>query len=182
MKHVMLDLETFGTKPGVVLRSIGAVSFELDGTIGSKIYANIDRASCEAAGLTVDPRTEQWWSEQSKASQDALLVDPKPLYDIAVSFASWFDKQGALCIWGHGASFDPVIYEAAANAVNVEVPWKFWNVRDTRTVFDLFDFDTSGSKRDGVYHNALDDAVFQVKCLCAALKKGRDAAPASVFE
>lgn len=182
MKHVMLDLETFGTKPGVILRSIGAVEFELDGTLGKKIYANIDRASCEAAGLVADPRTEQWWSEQSKASQEALLVDPKPLKDVVTSFASWFGKQGAVCVWGHGAAFDPVIFEAAANAVGVEVPWKFWNVRDTRTVFDLFGFDTSGSKRDGVYHNALDDAVFQTKCLCAALAKGRAPVVASVFE
>ena len=181
MKHVMLDLETFGLAPGVAIRSIGAVEFELDGTTGKTCYANISRQSCVDAGLTIDPNTEAWWAKQSKAAQDALLVDPQPLKLVAASFAGWFAARNAVCLWGHGAAFDPVVWEAASKAVGVAVPWKFWNVRDTRTVFDLFDFDIRDIGRDGTYHNALDDAVYQVKCVAAALKKGRAAAPVSVF-
>lgn len=172
----MLDLETFGTKPGVVIRSLGAVEFELDGTTGKSVYANVDQASCEAVGLTVDPATVKWWAQQSKAAQNALLVDPKPLKDVVLSFGQWFAARGAVCVWSHGAAFDTTIYEAACTALGISTPWRFFNVRDTRTVFDLFDFDLRDVYRDGTYHNALDDAVYQVKCLTLALRKGRKAA------
>jgi hypothetical protein len=180
MKHVMLDLETFGVKPGVIIRSIGAVEFELDGRIGKSIYANVDRKSCEAIGLVSDPRTEQWWREQSKAAQEALLVDPKPLKDVVDGFYKWFLNCGADFVWSHGAAFDPVIFEAAAHAAKGQVPWKFYNVRDTRTTYDLFGFDIRDVWRDGTYHNALDDAKYQVKCVALAVAKGRK--PGTVYE
>ena len=45
-----------------------------------------------------------------------------------------------------------------------EPPWKFWNVRDVRTVVDLakpFRNLKKDYKRKGTHHNALDDAIFQ---------------------
>lgn len=170
----MLDLETFGLVPGVALRSIGAVEFELSGEIGVTFYRNIDRRSCEAAGLIVDPNTEAWWKRQSQAAQDQLLVDPHPLRDVVMAFHSWFRDQEAVTIWSHGAAFDTVLWEAAARVVGFPTsPWKFGNVRDTRTVHELFGFDVRDVQRVGTYHNALDDAVYQVKCVAAALAKGR---------
>lgn len=183
MKHVMLDLETFGIAPGSVLRSIGAVLFSLDGKTGTSFYANIDRASCEARGLVVDPGTERWWAEQSKEARAALEVDPQPLDAVASRFHAWFAKTGATHVWSHGAAFDAVLWEVAVRRCRMSAPWKFYNVRDTRTVFDLFGFDIRDIRRDGTYHNALDDARYQVKCVAAALRKGR--APAeegSLFE
>ncbi len=179
MKHIMFDLETFGTAPGSIIRSLGAVEFDLDGTTGASCYANIDRKSCEDVGLVADPRTEQWWSQQSKAAQESLLVDPQPLKLVATSFAEWVSKRGPdVRIWSQGAAFDPVLWEAACKAVRTMPVWKFWNTRDTRTVYDLFNFDVREITRDGTYHNALDDAIYQVKCVAAALKKGRAAAKA----
>lgn len=182
MKNVMLDLETFGVVPGVVLRSIGAVAFDLDGATGSSFYANVDRKSCEDIGLIVDPATERWWAQQSKAARDALEVSPQPIADVAAAFHSWFAKTGATHVWSHGAAFDAVLWEAAARRLHLATPWKFWNVRDTRTVFDLFDFDIRDITRDGTYHNALDDARYQVRCVAAAIRKGRASAATDLFE
>ena len=179
MKHVMLDLETFGTRAGCVVRSIGAVQFDLNGAMSASFYANVDRASCEAVGLTIDPNTANWWAQQSKEAQAALLVDPKPLSDVATAFNEWFAKTGATHVWAHGAGFDAPIWEAASLAAKRPIPWKFYNVRDTRTVYDLFDFDIRDIRRDGTYHNALDDAKYQVACVAAALRKGRPAAAAA---
>jgi hypothetical protein len=171
MKHVMLDLETFGTKPGSVLRSIGAVVFELDGTMGPEFYYNIDQQSCQAAGLTVDANTAEWWSRQSKEARDSLLVDPRELSWVAADFHGWFLANVGLSgkVWAQGANFDPALWEAAALAVRNPVPWKFWNVRDTRTVYDIADMNPAVVKRAGTYHNALDDAKHQVRCVAAAL-------------
>lgn len=177
----MLDLETLGTRPGCVVLSIAATQFDLDGRVGASFYANIDPQSCIDAKLTVDPKTKQWWSEQSADAQRALINDRKPLREVVERFNEWFYKAGGPCPWGHGASFDPPIWEAAAVAAGSAPPWKFWNIRDTRTVFDLFDFDTRDIIRKGVYHNAFDDARHQIDCVVAALRKGRPAASASVF-
>ncbi len=170
MKHVMLDLETIGTRPGSVILSIGAVFFDLDGKTGETFYRNIEPASCLAAGLTVDPQTKAWWMRQSQAARDALAVDRRPLADVVKEFASFF-RAGGEFVWAQGATFDPPLWEAAAAAVGCSTPWRFWNARDTRTVYDICGLDYKAMPREGVYHNALDDCLTQVKAVAAALSK-----------
>lgn len=177
----MLDLETFGTRPGSVIRSIAAVQFDLDGKVGENFYRNIARESCEAAGLTVDPKTEQWWAEQSSTAKKALLVNPQPLKLVAKEFCAWFRAHGDFA-WGHGANFDLPLWEAAAYAVGEQTPWAYWNARDTRTVYALLNFDTRDLRRGGVYHNALDDAHYQVRCVAEAIRRGLKQPAAGVFE
>lgn len=173
MKNTMLDIETFGTSPGSVIRSIGAVAFELTGEIGETFYVNVDKQSCLSAGLVVDPNTEKWWGEQSPAAQKAFLVDPKPLKVALEQFASWLLAQNAPTIWSQGANFDPPVLEAAYRALGKETPWRFYNVRDTRTIYDVFGFDTRDLMRTRVHHNALDDTLHQVALVAAAVAKGR---------
>jgi len=181
--HTMLDLETFGTSPGSVIRSIGAVTFSLDGQVGKTFYVNVDKQSCLSVGLTVDPKTEQWWAEQSAAAQQSFLSPaPISLEAACIEFRQWFHQQSAPMLWGQGANFDPPLLEAAFKAANVAVPWKFFNVRDTRTVYDLFAFDTRDLVRKRIHHNALDDAIHQVALVAAALRKGRAAESTPVEE
>lgn len=172
MKNTMLDIETFGTSPGSVIRSIGAVAFELTGEIGETFYVNVDKQSCLSAGLVVDPNTEKWWGEQSPAAQKAFLVDPKPLKEALAAYTNWLVRQGPI-VWSQGANFDPPVLEAAYKAVGLPVPWRFYNVRDTRTVYDVFGFDTRDLMRTRVHHNALDDTLHQVALVAAAIAKGR---------
>ena len=170
MQHVMLDLETWGTKPGCALRSIGAVSFNLHSEIGDGFYLNIDGGSCSDAGLTVEKGTQEWWAKQSPEAQAALMVDPQPLAGVVAGFHAWFKAQGAEFVWSHGGNFDEPIWSAAAAAVGARVPWKFWNARCTRTAYALAKFDPRSLKREGTYHNALDDARYQVQCVQAAMR------------
>lgn len=176
MAHIMFDLETFGTKPGSVLRSIGAAVFSLDtGDVGSTFYRNITRQSCEAAGLTVDPSTEAWWAKQSKEAQDALLVDQRPLGGVIDEFHDWFRANDGVQVWCQGANFDAVLWEAAIKArlPSAQTVWKFWNVRDTRTVYEIAGFNDKAVSRPGTYHNALDDSLHQIKCVTEALRQLR---------
>lgn len=166
----MLDLETWGTKAGAALRSIGAVAFGLAGGLGAEFYRNIDRQTCLDVGLVVDPATEKWWQGQNQAAQDALLVDCRPLDEVAREFSQWFRAQGGECVWSQGANFDGVLWEAASLAVGRSVPWRFYNTRDTRTVYDVCGFDARSLPRAGTYHNALDDAKHQARCIQAALQ------------
>ena len=73
MNDVMLDLETFGTRPGCVIRSIGAIVFDPYSTqTGETFYCNVTREDQERLGLHVDPNTEAWWGRQTKDARDAL--------------------------------------------------------------------------------------------------------------
>ena len=179
MAHIMFDLETFGTKPGSVLRSIGAAVFDPEtGKAGATFYANINRESCEAVGMVVDPGTADWWAKQSKEAQAALLVDCKPIAEVATAFHQFFRANGGVQLWCQGANFDSVLWEAAVAKVwpsKSFLPWKFWNVRDTRTVYELAGFNGKSLPRAGTYHNALDDSLHQIACVHAAVKMLRAA-------
>lgn len=171
MTHIMLDLETFGTRAGSVIRSIGAVVFDPNGAeLGAEFYRNIDRASCESVGLTTDKSTEDWWAKQSKEAQDSLLEDQLPLGQVVSDFNQWFVHQCGTKVWCQGANFDSVLWEAAVAAAGHRVPWRFWCVRDTRTVYEMFRFDASALKREGTYHNALADAKHQAGCVQTAVR------------
>lgn len=161
MRDVMLDLETFGTKPGCVIRSIGGVFFDKN-NMAHDFYVNVDKQSCIDVGLTVDPKTEAWWATQGNKAKDAFLSNPQPLFDALQSFKTWFEVHGGERVWAQGASFDPPVIEAAFDACKIAYPWKFWNIRDTRTLYDIAKFNPNNVKRDGTFHNALDDAKHQV--------------------
>lgn len=170
MSHIMVDLETWGTKPGSAIRSIGAVVFDpATGDIGGKFYRNIDDQSCLDIGLTQDPGTVQWWSEQSAEARAAFSTStPHHITDVLAAFSAWFAACDGEQVYGHGASFDPVLLEAAYDAVGLEAPWKFWNIRCCRTILAMAN--RKPQRAGGVHHNALDDAIAQAKSVAAAFR------------
>lgn len=167
--HAMLDLETWGTKPGSAIRSIGAALFTLDGNIGGTFYCNVDDQSCADIGLTKDPKTVSWWASQSRASQEQLLKGPVPVAVAVANFIAWYRLNGAKRLWCQGANFDAPILEHIIELLGKTIPWAYWDVRDTRTVYDVCGFNAKGYKRSGTYHNALDDCLHQIACIHAAM-------------
>jgi hypothetical protein len=166
MNNLMIDLETWGTQCGSAIRSIGAVQFDPYGTTtGAEFYMNISDASCEAHGLVKDAGTVTWWSQQTQQARDSLLKDQRTLTEAAMAFDEFFRRCRAVFVWGQGASFDPVIWEGAMIKIKRRVPWKFWDVRCTRTAYDMGRFNPKTVRRSGTYHNALDDAKHQVICV-----------------
>lgn len=181
MNDCMLDIETFGTRPGSVIRSIGACFFDPAGSqLGPEFYVNVDRASCEELGLTVDPKTEEWWKRQSLAAQSALLVDPQPLRDALLSFSSWFTSHNGTYIWSHGANFDQPLMEAAYRAIGFDAPWLFWNSRCTRTLYALAGVDPRKLSKGEVKHNALDDARMQARAVQMCMQRISVGSPVAV--
>lgn len=168
--HVMIDLETWGTLPGSALRSIGAVTFNPYGDCHTEktFYANIDRQSCEDAGLVVNRDTAIWWQSQSYEAQLRLEENQKPLRDAVHEFALWWQSVGATYVWSNGANFDEVLWRVAAEKVDHGTPWKYWNVRDTRTCWHLARLNAKAVPFDGVQHDAIADARHQAKCVTRA--------------
>lgn len=171
MKHVMLDLETWGTKPGSALRSIGMVQFDPRfAGFGKEFYCNLDREDQVKLGATIDVSTEQWWARQSKEAQEALEQDQLPLLQACNMVRDYFRQTRVTHVWAQGSNFDPVLLEASMGLVNVTPPWRFYNTRDTRTAYNIASLDTKTIKRKGEHHNALEDAKHQVRCVYMAYK------------
>lgn len=173
--HVMLDLETLGTKPGCAIVSIGACVFNMDG-VQEKFYNIIDVTKpFGRRHLALDPSTIVWWMNQSQEAR-AVFADKDRVstYEAITGFRNWWvDKElkylsDAHYIWCHGAGFDAPILESAYDAIGHTAPFKFYNVRDTRTLYALTIISPNRSK--GTHHNALDDAIAQAEAVIAGYK------------
>ena len=64
---------------------------------------------------------------------------------------------GTKNIWSHGSIFDVVILENVATSMQQGVTWNFWEIRDTRTLFDIANVEVQVEGK----HNALADATAQ---------------------
>ena len=167
--HVMHDIETLGTTPGSIILSIGAVAFDPRAGLFSEFYINIDREVSMDMGLTADQSTIDWWSGQSEEAKAALLVDPAHPKDAFQRYFDWFKSVDGVEVWSHGATFDTPLIEAVARHFRMPCPWKFWNARDTRTLYDIAG--VAPDRSAGTHHNALDDARNQASAVMDAYDK-----------
>jgi hypothetical protein len=167
----MIDLETLDTKPSTTVLSIGAAFFD-DKTfeIIDTFHAVLDLDSQFAKGRTVSSDTLNWWMLQDGDAKKAVFnADKQDTQMALVEFRAKCRDHKASFPWGHGSSFDVTIIESLMTHYDIKIPWFFWHVRDTRTLFDTIKIDMP--KREGTHHNALDDAVYQAECVLAIWKQ-----------
>lgn len=172
----MIDIETLSTKNNAVILTIGAIKFninkELDKT--KQLYMRINLQSCKNLRLHTDNNTVKWWKEQSAEAQYEVFEHPDRI-DIkdALNKLSEFLKD-TKCIWANSPNFDCVILENAFNKCKIDVPWKFWNLRDCRTVYSLARLNLATFRKNiedkNAAHNALNDCVMQVLALKESFK------------
>ena len=157
---VMIDLETLDVLPSASILTIGAVKFDPFGDDVNepdceKFYVKVDLDSCDKLGLTVSQSTLEWWAKQEQAAQDeAFSTDNRIDISDAINQLYKF-CWGAKRVWSHGAGFDIIILEHVFRKVEKAVPWRFWEVRDTRTLFDL---GINPNRPPVLKHHALEDA------------------------
>lgn len=157
---LMIDLETLDVRPTATILTIGAVKFDPFGDdvkdpVCEKFYCRVDVDSCDALGLTVSPATLEWWAQQSQEAQDEAF-DPRDRISITEAMNRLYKfAWGTKRVWSHGAAFDVVICEHIFNKIGKAVPWQFWEVRDTRTLFDI---GINPHRPPVLKHHALEDA------------------------
>jgi hypothetical protein len=157
---IMIDLETLDVLPSATILTIGAVKFDpfgmdVEEPACEKLYIKVDVDSCDRIGCTVSQSTLEWWSNQSKEAQDAAF-DPEGRVSIEEAVAQLYKFcWGAKRVWSHGAGFDVIILENIFRKVGKAIPWSFWEVRDTRTIFDL---GINPNRPPVLAHHALEDA------------------------
>lgn len=165
--HLMLDVETLATRVGAIVTSAALVRFSDE----AHTTVNLDIAEQTALGLHQDESTLNWWQQQSPEARTAAFSNPIPVRPALEHLAAWIQWAAPnqdFMIWCHGATFDCPLLEEVYRRAGVPCPWKFWSVRDTRTLYDLAGVDL---KQFAVPppHVALNDAIAQTRAANAAL-------------
>ena len=155
-RHLMVDLETLATSPNATILTIGAVTFDpASNKIFDKLYYRVDVDSCDRLGMVVDDATIEWWGKQAAdVKNEAFAEDNRvPIEEVIEKFHKFAWNCDAF--WSHGSIFDLNILDTYYRKLNKAPPWNYWQIRDTRTLFDL-GYDPEMPK-EGI-HNALEDA------------------------
>ena len=176
VEHIMLDIETLGTKAGCPILQIAAVGFSLKHDKMHIFNHNVRLEDGELAGL--DSSTLKWWlKDPTRMIQLSSLVtsdDSDPVGQVLLDLSCWLaryqEEAGSAQIWGNGADFDNVIITAESVALLGAPLWNFRQNRCYRTVRSMFKDLVPEPQFIGTKHNALDDAVHQAhylkKLLC----------------
>jgi hypothetical protein len=173
--NVMFDLETLSTNYNAAIVQIGAVKFDTEtGDIVDKFLINVSMRDTTAKGFHVDPDTVAWWNKQKPEALKSFMVNPLTLEESLHKFTSWYGSE-SMMTWCNGANFDFPILTTAYKYFNMSTPWKYWHVCDYRTVVNLAgvtknQLDQKREEMGTLYHNALDDTIFQTKMLIELLK------------
>lgn len=181
---MMIDLETLSTRTDAVVLSVGAVMFRADQDEQNKprqeFYELPNIQSQISAGLNVQADTLKWWFKQSDNARGEFSGTDKNLDSYPTVLKKLTQFYGAYKprrVWSHGATFDLPILATAYAIYGMECPWKYWDGRDTRTLFELL-----GEGRDGklqqllkpgntTAHNAVIDCQHQANAVNYAWRK-----------
>ena len=165
----MIDLETLATTPDAAILTIGSCKFDPTATdVHSTYYERIVLETQEDYGRVINEDTLAWWSQQDKQIQEDAFGEGTDRIDLRDAMKKLYTfGLGTTNVWSHGAIFDVVIIEDICRSFQQAVTWKFWEVRDTRTLFDL----AGVSVRIEGKHNALTDAVAQAQAVQESYKK-----------
>lgn len=168
----MIDIESWGTDPGSVILSIGAVMFDKEtGITGDTFRVDIKPQSCIDAGLSISVDTILWWFKQDKeAIKDMLKCqDGISINEALIKLSDFIKTYAPDEVWGNGVRFDLGLLENAYHALGLKAPWPYWAERDVRTLVSF-----APEIRNGFFnaspHTPVNDCIYQIK-YCSAIWK-----------
>jgi hypothetical protein len=177
--HVMVDVETLGSNSTSVMASISLVRFNpYTGQVFENLNLNIDISLGLHLGAEVSSDTIMWWMGQSETARMSLIdsqVDPMDPIDVTILINDWIvgiekEIDMDLILWGNGAGFDIPILTNYYHLLGMDLPWKFYNVRDVRTVVDFCPEIKSSTVFEGTQHVPYFDCLHQIKYVSNTLQ------------
>tara|TARA_B100001287_G_C22682946_1_gene531548 strand:- start:3605 stop:4132 length:528 start_codon:yes stop_codon:yes gene_type:complete len=167
--HGMIDLETLDIRPTSAVLTVGGVKFDPfnDNEPHSEFYYKLD---IDSQDRSVNDETIAWWGKQNQKIQDEAFGTEGRVH--INTFLDLLPKWmvGVDVLWGHGYGFDVSIMEDMLRQNKRSIPWQFWQIRDSRTLFSMCKVDPRKSMQSDL-HNALADAYFQAKGVQIAYKE-----------
>lgn len=170
--HAMIDLETLDTRPSSTVLTLGAVKFNplnFDEP-HSELYIKLDLDEQDQMGRSASDDTIKWWGQQDpKIQEEAFSEDGRTSIASTISQLNKYLVNTDV-IWAHSYGFDMTILEDLYRQSKMPIPWNFWQIRDSRTLFALLPEDPRKSMQTDL-HNALADAYYQAKAVQIAYEK-----------
>ena len=163
---LMVDLEGLGTGPETTILTIAAQEFDpLErGRLGRDFYVRVSLESQE--GRSIEQGTIDWWATQPDiVKQEAFSEEDRiPLQEALQELhrIMWHAKR----VWAQGPTYDMNILEHAYKSLQMPLPWKYYSVRDSRTVFGL----APNLQTYPASHHALEDCRRQIDLLWDTLE------------
>lgn len=167
--HLMVDIETLATHARAPILAIGAVLFDPTVTDSFEVLharaigIAIDPADAVKVCGPVDGNTLKWWFQQSDEAIKRLITDDcLSVRNALTKLWQYSGTQLTTHIWARSPDFDCTILKSACEVSGVPYPFPFYKQRCVRTALDLAFPNGDGPRpRDGVKHDARDDAVNQ---------------------
>ena len=162
MNDIMIDIETLGTGFNSVILSVGVVEFNpMNGETGNEYHWIIDPQSCIDIGMEMNYQTIEWWMKQSDEARAIFSSVNKITIQNAISNLSKIIGYKTR-VWANSPSFDLTILKNACDKLKIEIPWKFWNEMDCRTLATMQPDIRWKEEYKNPTHNALEDYKLQI--------------------
>ena len=161
----MIDLEGLATGPDTTIVTIAAQAFDPlgYGFFNQHYYARVTLES--QPDRKIEQGTIDWWATQKEAQAEAFAEEDRIPLDEALDGLGrliWHAKR----IWAQGPTYDMNILEHAYKSYNKPIPWQYYSVRDSRTVFGLW----PELPKPPTSHHALEDCRRQIELLQTTLR------------
>jgi hypothetical protein len=161
---IMIDIESLDTSPNCVILTIGAVRFDPKGmgVIEKLELRPMIEEQTEKFNRVINEDTLRWWSTQSEDAMEEAMGDRD-----RISFKDCMEQLYKFCwnrraVWSNGASFDVVAMESAWRNLDIRIPWPYYTVRDTRTLYEIAGVSLKDKKYGtSTTHKAVEDAEHQ---------------------
>jgi hypothetical protein len=149
MSALIFDFETLSQNPiNGALVSCALLTFDMDilplnGYTYEELLSRVKyfkfnvKDQVEFWNRRVDPKTLEWWQQQSKEALATIKPSKEdlPLKDFMPWFTSNFNRDKLQYIFTRNNTFDPVIIQSICTDYIPEqaIPYDWWKIRDTKS-------------------------------------------------
>ena len=96
-RNVMVDIETLGRKPGIIILSVALVEFDIKtGKILKTLEKNLSLAESLKKDFKIDSDTLKWWLKQDPTLFRTMLEIPSYSIEDTLDEIIFFVKDGYL--------------------------------------------------------------------------------------
>lgn len=167
-KYIIIDIETLGRRNDAAVTQVGIVIADENFDVLDSYLIQVTPDAWNTCDRTFTGETLLWWMEQKNTPTSKkpthIIHSYKYLVDKLYQIFDRYNTEDTT-IWTKG-TMDLFCIKDLCEYFDMNTPWEFWQPRDIRTVKD---FIKEWKTFENNNHNALDDALNQLRELKANL-------------